>query len=184
MREAQSQPDIDIIPVLTKGQVLFVTAGSRNNQPNSCYNCWKFNRQDSTCSILTKTIKVRKFIYGEPFKKIEYWPVCGLHEFGPPNENAPMRRNEEDADYIGLVWINAPAVGQQCGGSNCGGSNGGDDCDYWKPPEGTEDKREAKVGLCRVLQTPTENGDCCAAWDDDDVMLWQDAQAILKKLAE
>ena len=181
MRKTESQPDIEAVPVLSKAQVLFVTASSREDQPNSCYNCWKFNLRDRTCSILPKEIRVRKFTSGEPYKRIEYWPVCGLHEFGKPNIETPIRRTACDPDYMGLSWVNAPTLGQTCGGTCCGGANGGDDCDYWKPPEGTEDKREASIGFCRVLQTPTANGDCCAAWIDDDILSWQDAQAVIKE---
>ncbi len=180
MRMTNSQPDIHIVPTLTKGQVLFVTAASRNGEPSSCYNCWKYNAKDASCSVLPASITVKKFIDGDEYKRIEYWPVCGVHECGRPNNGTPIRRAENDPDYVDLVWINAPKVGQPCGGANCGGSNGGDDCDYWQVRPGEDDKREVRVAFCRVLQTPTANGDCCSAWEDDDVVDWQKAQSVLK----
>ena len=184
MRMANSQPAVHVVPVLTKGQVLFVTAASRDNQPNSCYNCHMFNKSDSTCMVHSPDIKIRKFTYGEPYKEIEYWPVCGLHDFGKPNNDEPKRISENDPDYTGLAWINAPRVGQKFGGSNCGGSNGGDDCDYFQVEEGEGDKRTVSIGFCRVLQTPVGNGDCCAAWTDDDLLSWQKAQSLIQEVED
>jgi hypothetical protein len=179
LRMAKSQPESYELPILNKSQVLFVTAESREGQPNSCYNCHLYNKAAKTCMVLPEQIRIEKFTHGEPFKQIEYWPVCGMHDFGKPNEGAASYVSENDPDYVGLVWVNAPKVGQEYGGTSCGGLNGGDDCDYYMV-EGTDDKRAVPGGFCKVLQTPVAGGDCCAAWNDDDIVTWREAQQILK----
>lgn len=180
-RRTLTQPDIWIVPQLDKASVLFVTAESRHDEPNSCYNCGKYFASSETCGIIGPHIRIRKFIYGEPYLPVEYWPVCGSHEYGEPSKGDASYSAENDPDFIGLCWINAPKVGQRYGGANCGGSNGGDDCDFWmidgkKGP----DKRDYEEAFCQVLQGPTAKGDCCAAWTDDDILSWQLAQNILR----
>lgn len=179
IRRAVSQPDIYAVPVLDKAQVLFVPAASMHNEPASCYNCLRYNQVEGTCGIIGERTCVKKFVYGAPDKSIEYWPCCGMHEYGTPNFGPAAYCCTNDPSELGLIWINAPKVGQPLGGANCGGQGGGDDCDYYMT--GIDDKREAPTGFCRVLQTEVNNGDVCVAWTDDDRVSWQEAQAILKE---
>jgi len=181
IRRAKSQPDIITVPTLDKASVLFVTAAEMCNEPASCYNC-KFYNYDKSCGLIGALPKVRKFTYGEPDKPIEYWPCCGAHEHGTPSYGIEAFRAANSPSTLGLIWINAPRVGQELGGANCGGCNGGDDCDYFMV-EGT-DKRDEPHGFCRVLQSNVANGDVCAAWNDDDRIEWQEAQAIINKQDE
>ena len=80
-RRALSQPDIYTIPVLTKAQVMFVSAAEMNNEPGSCYNCHFYNFGRS-CMLIGPGVQVKKFTYPpEPTsdaKVIEYWPCCGM----------------------------------------------------------------------------------------------------------
>jgi hypothetical protein len=180
-RDVQSQFESTDLPILSKGSVLFVDADSRNGQPNSCYNCLMMNKRSHTCTIIGPNIQLDRFVWPPQPKEgelqIEYWPVCGYHMFGHPYGGDPYyAKHLSDPDDAGLIWINAPSVGQKYGGSNCGGINGGDNCDYYKtdgPPE------ESESGFCRVLQQNVGAGDCCAAWHDDDEVSWQTAQECL-----
>jgi len=187
MRRAISQPtQADIVPVLNKGQVLFVPAAMMENQPASCYNCGFYNHNQS-CQLIGGLVRIRKFTYPREAtadaKRIEYWPCCGMHSFGEPNYGpAHYCDHPSDPSDLDLLWINAPRPGQEQGGANCGGSNGGDDCDFYMT-EGP-DKRDEPTGFCRVLQAEVANGDVCAAWRDDDRLTWQQAQANLKELGE
>ena len=182
IRRAKSQPDILTVPTLNKGQVLFVPESQDNGTPASCYACNLFNYEKS-CQIIGPKVKIKKFVYGEPDKPIEYWPCCSDQDYGEPNFG-PERFAEHlnDPTNLGLIWINAPAVGLEYGGANCGGQNGGDDCDYYMTD--VDDKRAADVGFCRVLQSTVGNKEKCAAWIDDDLVTWQEAQSILRKLNE
>ena len=84
IRRAVSQPDITSLPILTKEQVLFTSAAEMSNEPASCYNC-RFYNHGKSCALIGPRTTVRKFVYGEPDKAIEYWPCCGMHEHGEPN---------------------------------------------------------------------------------------------------
>lgn len=181
IRRAVSQPDITSLPILTKEQVLFVSAAEMANEPASCYNC-RFYNHGKSCGIIGPLTIVKKFVYGEPDKPIEYWPCCGMHEHGEPNYGVEAFRAANSPSTLGLVWINAPRIGLDYGGANCGGCNGGDDCDLYMV--NIDNKREAPTGFCRVLQSEVANGDVCAAWTDDDRVDWQQAQAILHKQRE
>lgn len=182
IRRAKSQPDVWLTPTLDKGSVLFVTAESRNREPNSCYNCPKFNESDQTCKHYGSHIRVVKFTYGAPDKEIEYWPVCGQHNFGEPNRgDVEYFENLDDPEDGGLSWINAPGVGQKLGGANCGGVCGGDDCDYYMIDGSKGDEKwDYPQAFCRVLQQQVAAGDCCGAWSDDDLVTWQEAQDLLR----
>lgn len=182
-RRALSQPDVYAIPTPTKGEVLFVPAAAMNSEPASCYNCIRYNHGKS-CGIIGPWVTVKKLSYPPrptaDAKVIEYWPCCGMHEYGEPNFGLEAFCAANDPDSIGLGWINATRPGQESGGANCGGTNGGDDCDHYMT-EG-DDKRAEPTGFCRVLQTEVCNGDVCAQWRDDDWMTWGRAQDILKSL--
>ena len=177
IRRAKSQPDIFTVPTPTKGEVLFVTAAEMHNEPASCYNCGKYNLGKS-CMVIGPHVEIRKFIYGGE-KKIEFWPCCSYHGFGDPNEGPEKFTEANDPVSLGLIWINAPKVGQKLGGANCGGENGGDDCDFFMTT--TDDKRSAPTGFCRVLQAEVENGAVCTCWRDDDLITYQDSRAILEE---
>jgi hypothetical protein len=185
IRRAISQPtQADIVPVLSKGQVLFVPAAQMNHEPASCYNCTFYNHGQS-CQLIGSSVVVKKFTYPREAtgdaKQIEYWPCCSMHNYGEPNYGPAEFCNERnDPDYLDLGWVNAPSVGQEYGGANCGGGNGGDDCDMYMT-EGA-DKRAEPTGFCRVLQSVVANGDICAAWRDDDWVSWRVAQSNLKEL--
>lgn len=185
LRRANSLVEIEDAPILDKGQVQFVTAEESDNEPCSCYNC-EFYNAGATCYFFGPSIAVRKFIFpAEPTadaKPIEYWPVCGAQHHGKPNKGRERFADTlSDPDNLGLGWVNAPRVGLEYGGANCGGGNGGDDCDLYDV-EGTDDKRSAPTGTCRILRTPVANGDVCACWIDDDFVSWQKAQSILSEL--
>ncbi len=180
-RRGLSQPSIDFVPVLTKGQVLYVPAGKMEGEPASCYNCTSYNYGRS-CMRIGPEVEIRKFTYPPQATRdsdpIEYWPCCGMWDKGEPNRGKETFVSANDPTELGLIWINAPETGQPCGGANCGGENGGDDCDNYIT-EG-DDKRDEPTAFCRVLQCEVENGAVCAAWDDDDKMPWQQAQNLLK----
>lgn len=178
MRRAISQPDIYLVPTLSKAKVLFVSAAEMHNEPASCANCIFYNWGKS-CQLIGPHVKVRKIVYGEPDKAIEYWPCCGMQTYGEPNKGTEKFLTTTDPSDLDLLWINAPRVGLEHGGANCGGSNGGDDCDYYMTE--IDDKREAPSGFCRVLQRTVQNGDVCSAWDDDDKLVWEKAQAIIEE---
>lgn len=177
-RRAQSQPDIYCVPTLTKGQVMFVSAGEMNNEPASCYNC-EFYNAGRSCQLIGPHVEVRKFIYGEPDKAIEYWPCCSMHTYGTPNHSSDRFIATSDPSNLGLLWINAPRVGLEYSGANCGGINGGDDCDNYCTKG--DDKRAEPTAFCRVLQAEVENGAVCTAWMDDDRIEYWQAANILKE---
>lgn len=183
-RRALSQPTITDVPILTKGQVLFTPAGHMNGEPASCYNCVAYNYGKSCMKIGPET-DIRKFIYPPKAtadaKPIEYWPCCSMHDYGEPNYGDEKFISRNDPTNVGLGWINAPKPGQKLGGANCGGAGGGDDCDHFCT-DGPGDKRDYPTAFCRVLQTPVENGAVCAAWEDDDLVPWEKAQALMKEL--
>ena len=180
IRRAKSQPDILLVPTLNKGQVLFVPESQDEGTPASCYACSLFNYGKS-CYLIGPNVVIRKFVYGEPDKQIEYWPCCGAQEYGQPNYGPEkFSDNLNDPTNLGLCWINAPEVGLEASGANCGGQNGGDDCDYYMTD--VDDKRSADTGFCRVLQSTVGNKEKCAAWIDDDLVWWQEAQSIIRTL--
>lgn len=185
MRRANSQPDIESVPIPTRGEVLFTTAAEMHNEPASCYNCIFYNSGDS-CQLIGPRVRVRRFIYPRTptadSKPIEYWPCCGMHQHGEPNFGPPRFLAANDPGSIDLLWINAPSTGLEYSGANCGGENGGDDCDHYCTPTG--DKRDEPSGFCRVLQSQVMNGDVCASWRDDDQLSWDKAQAILKERSD
>jgi hypothetical protein len=179
MRRDKSQPDFFGVPILHDADVLFSTASETGEKPASCYTCQK-QQSDGTCFLLGPEVKVEKVTghrdSGDP---IEYWPCCSAHQFGDPNSGAPAYSKElSSPDSLGLIWINAPEVGQKLGGANCGGVNGGDDCDHFIVKEG--EKWENESGFCRVLQHEVAAGDVCAAWRDDDELSWQEAQQLMQ----
>lgn len=184
MRRAFSTPASDTPIIPTKGQALFVTAESMNNEPTSCYNCIFYNK-GRDCALIGARIPIRKLTYPkEPTadsKQIEYWPCCGMHEYGEPNTGTPVYRSTDDPDYLDLVWINAPRVGLELSGANCGGVNNGDDCDHYIT-NGKEEKWESATGFCRALQTDVAAGDVCCLWGDDDELKWRDAVKIIREL--
>lgn len=172
LRRAKSEPSFYGIPILSEASVLFVTAASREDKPNWCGTCVMYNTQDFTCSIHSPEIVIKSFVV-EPQK---FWPVCGYHKYGPTNDGEPMRQPPyEDPDHTGLSWVNTPDDGREHGGTTCGGLNDGDDCDFYNTPG--DDKREYASGFCQVLRKDVGGGDCCAAWQDDDLVDWREAQA-------
>lgn len=185
-RLANSLVKITTVPVLDEGQVLFSDAAGANNEPRSCANCWMWNEHPGTCYLMGPDIRAEKFIYPPKFeegaKPIEYWPICGMWDYGKHNEGRPVYKQAayDDPDSLGFGYVNAPEVGLERSGTNCGGQNGGDDCDNYitKGP----DKRAEDKAFCRVLQKEVGNCDCCAAWTDDDWVDWQKGQDLLKDL--
>jgi len=181
MRRDKSQPDFYGVPILTDAQVLFTTADELGGKPASCYTC-KEHTSDFTCERLGPDIKVATVIghkdSGDP---IEYWPCCSLQECtDTPRQSKPSYHDVLDTpDSLGLIWINAPEVGQKYGGANCGGVNGGDDCDRYRV-KGVVEKWDTDQGLCTVLQHTVEAAAVCAAWNDDDILNWTDAQDLMK----
>lgn len=179
IRLADSQPDIYTVPAFDKAAVLFVPASDMDNEPASCFNCIFHNADAKTCKLIGAHVIIDKIVWPpEPTagaKAIEYWPCCSMQTHG-------REATEEsyvaaiDPSGLGLVWINAPKVGLPYGGATCGGRNGGDDCDYYQTEN--DDKRAPDRGFCRVLQCSVGGGDVCAAWQDDDEISWQDAQAM------
>jgi hypothetical protein len=181
MRRDKSQPDFYGVPILHDADVLFTRASELGDKPASCYTC-KEHTADFTCERLGPDIKVVTVIghtdSGDP---IEYWPCCSLQEYTatPRQGKVEYHNSLDNPDEIGLVWINAPEVGQEFGGANCGGVDGGDDCDHYIT-QGAVEKWEAPQGACRVLQHSVDGGDVCAAWRDDDELSWEDAQQLMK----
>lgn len=185
MRRAFSAPD-SMKPVInTKGEALFVTGEEMNNEPASCYNCQFYNEKAETCGLIGKHKAIKKIIWPKEAtadsKRIEYWPCCSMQLFGEPNKGEAVYRASSDPDYIGLLWINAPKIGQEYGGANCGGVDGGDDCDHYMS-EGDKPKWESPTGFCRALQTTVACNDVCAQWRDDDTLQWQDAQRLIGEI--
>lgn len=185
MRRAFSAPD-SLAPVVnTKGEALFVTGEEMNNEPASCYNCQFYNEKAETCGLIGTHKTIKKLIWPKEAtadsKQIEYWPCCSMQFYGKPNKGEAVYRATSDPDYIGLLWINAPKIGQQYGGANCGGADGGDDCDHYQT-EDNKPKWESPTGFCRALQTTVACNDVCAQWRDDDTLQWQDAQRLIGEI--
>lgn len=182
-RRAGSRPDIYTVPTPSKGEVMFVPSASMGGEPATCYNCHFFNYGKS-CMLIGPWTKVKKFTYPvretADAKPIEYWPCCSMWDRGEPNYGPEMFTAANDPELLGLIWINAPEVGQDIGGASCGGENGGDDCDHYMT-EGNDKRLEPK-GFCRVLQTTIENGAVCAQWRDDDLLERMRVQDILNDL--
>lgn len=181
IRRTLTQPDVYTVPTLTKGQVLFVSAASMHNEPASCANCIFHNTPAKSCQLIGPHIIIAKLTYPKEAtsnaKPIEYWPCCSMHTYGDSNDGAERFLTTSDPTDLGLIWINAPRVGQAHGGANCGGTAGGDDCDHYMTS--SDDKRSEPSAFCRVLQCEVNNGDVCAAWWDDDHVDWQRAQVLL-----
>lgn len=185
MRRAFSAPS-SLSPVInTKGEALFTTAEEMNGEPASCYNCQHYNLKAETCGVIGKRPTIRKIVWPmEPkpdAKQIEYWPCCSYHLYGESNKGEAAYKAQADPDYMGLIWINAPKVGQEYGGANCGGTSGGDDCDHYR----TDDKKpkwESATGFCRALQIQVAAGDVCCQWRDDDTLQWQDADRLIGEI--
>ena len=170
-------------PVPDEGDVLYSPPEASHGEPRSCINCWMWNEKARTCKLMGPSIRAEKFVYppsgGKP---IEYWPVCGMWDFGKHNEGPATYKEApfDTPDNLGFGYVNAPEVGQPRGGTNCGGQNGGDDCDNYIIAG--EDKRATETGFCRVLQHNVPNLACCASWGDDDWLDWQTAQKLLEEL--
>lgn len=179
MRSDKTQPDFMGIPILSDGAVMFCTAEQIGNKPTSCYTCTFQNGKNETCQLIGDAIQVAKVTGDDEYKNpIEYWPCCGEHNYGEPNSGAPTYIDPlKSPDQLGLVWINASEPGQEYGGANCAGVNGGDDCDHYQVESG--EKWDSKQGFCRVLQQTKEAGGVCAAWGDDDILSWQEAQQLM-----
>jgi hypothetical protein len=185
MRMAFSAPESDAPVINTKGEALFTTAEEMDNEPASCYNCQQYNFTAKTCMYIGKRIAIMKFIWPREAtadaKQIEYWPCCSYQMFGEPNKGEAIYKAQSDPDNMGLLWINAPKLGQEYGGANCGGVNGGDDCDHYKT-DGDKAKWESPTAFCRALQINVAAGDVCCQWRDDDKLEWQDAQRLIREL--
>jgi len=178
-RRDKSQPDFYGIPVLTDTEAQYLTAGEIGNKPTSCYTC-TIQQSDRTCGLLGPSIKVEKFRGSrDSGEQIEYWPCCDEFEYGKPQTGKPDYHSSlSTPDKVGLVWINAPKVGQSFGGANCGGINGGDDCDRYRT-RGQKEKWDVDSGLCTVLQHEVEGGAVCRMWHDDDELTWREAQQFI-----
>lgn len=180
MRRDKSQPDLYGVPILHDSDVLFTRASELGGLPASCYTC-KEHTPDLTCERMGPSVKVAKVIghrdSGDP---IEYWPCCSLQEYTDKPRSSPTHYHDslDNPDEIGLIWINAPEVGQKYGGANCGGVEGGDDCDHYLVKSG--EKWDNQQGACRVLQHSVDAGDVCTAWRDDDILNWQEAEMLMK----
>jgi len=180
MRKDHSQPDFMGVPILTDGAVMLTTAEALGNKPASCYTCTFKNAKHGTCALLGPELLVEKVVgsedEGDP---IEYWPCCSEHNYGETNsEEACYFEPYKSPEALGLFWINAPEVGAEFGGANCGGVAGGDDCDHYSVEEG--EKWDSESGFCRVLQHEVGSGQVCAAWQDDDILDWREAQQLLQ----
>lgn len=173
-------------PVPDEGLVLYSPPEASNEEPRSCINCWMWNEEARTCRLMGPNVRAEKFTYPPTAtadgKPVEYWPVCGMWDFGKHNEGPAIYKdsNFDSPDDIGFGYVNAPEVGLERGGTNCGGQNGGDDCDNFIIAG--DDKRKADSGFCRVLQHDVPNLSCCSSWQDDDFLTWQRAQKLLEEL--
>lgn len=180
MRRDKSQPDFMGIPILRDEEVGFVTASELGDKPASCYTC-QAQQSDETCFLLGPGVKVSK-VRGSAKSgdQIEYWPCCSMQNYGPTRTGKPVYADVLSTPHsIGLVWINAPKLGQKYGGANCGGVEGGDDCDNYIV-RGPKEKWDTKNGFCRVLQHAVAAGDVCSAWRDDDELNFEDAQRLIQ----
>src|SRR6267378_5323560 len=86
IRRADSQPtQAGIVPILSKGQVLFTPAAELHNEPASCYNC-NFYNYGKSCQLIGRSPCIYKFTYPAratvDAKQIEYWPHCAAHCYG------------------------------------------------------------------------------------------------------
>jgi hypothetical protein len=181
LRYTKSTVGVTSPPALKPQQVLYTQAEAMNNEPASCYNCIFF--KEPHCQLHDSRIIIRKFIQaGEGGKDVEYWPCCSYHSWG---ETGAVKEHLEswDGDVTGLIWINAPRPGLEYSGASCGGCDTGDDCDFFYP-RGSESKREAVSGFCRVLQSDVGAGDVCSAWQDDDQIDFRTAQDWLTKTSK
>jgi hypothetical protein len=177
MRRDKTQPDFFGVPILKDSDVGFVTSAQIGDKPASCYTCHR-QLSNFTCKLLGPEITVKTVIgHEESGDPIEYWPCCSVHEYGDPEKEISYKEKLSSPDELGLIWINAPEVGQEFGGANCAGVEGGDDCDHYIVKSG--DKWENPQAYCRVLGHQVEAGDVCAAWRDDDELPWQEAQQLL-----
>lgn len=179
-RRDLSQSEFYGIPILSDSEVMYTTSAQLGNKPASCYTC-QIQQSDLTCGLLGPDIKVSK-VRGakDSGEQIEYWPCCDEHDYGTPATGKPSyRSNLSTPDQVGLIWINAPEVGQPFGGANCGGLNGGDDCDRFRT-EGLQEKWDVDSGFCTVLQHSVEGGAVCTAWKDDDILSWRIAQQMMR----
>jgi hypothetical protein len=180
MRRDKSQPDFYGIPIIHDAQVLYTTGEELGGKPASCYTC-KEHTADLTCERLGQYIKVQTVTgsrkSGEP---ITYWPCCSLHEYTETPRQGKVEYHDvlDKPNAIGLIWINAPKPNQKFGGANCGGVNGGDDCDAYLVKSG--EKWDNPQGFCRVLQHTVDADAVCTAWNDDDILLWEDAERLIK----
>ena len=180
MRRDKSQPYFFGEPILSDAQVLYTTGKELGGKPASCYTC-KEHTKDLTCERLGPEIKVSKVTghrdSGEP---IEYWPCCSMHEYTDTPRSEAVRYHDtlDTPDSLGLIWINAPKVGQKYGGANCGGVEGGDDCDHYLVKSG--EKWDNPDGYCRVLCHQVDGDAVCTAWHDDDELQFEEAQMLLK----
>jgi hypothetical protein len=179
MRRDKSQPDFFGIPVISDEAVMFTRASEMGDKPSSCYTC-QAQQSDLTCFYMGSGVQVAKVTgSSESDDPIEYWPCCGMHNYGPTRPGAPVYADVlSDPSTLGLVWINAAKPGQPFGGANCGGGNGGDDCDHYMVKSG--EKWDNPSGYCRVLCHGVENGDVCTAWHDDDELQFEEAQMLLR----
>jgi hypothetical protein len=180
MRRDKSRPDFMGVPILSDSAAMLVRASEMDNKPASCYTC-QAQQSDKTCFLLGPSVEVRKVTgsrkSGDP---IEYWPCCGMHNYGEPREGKPVYADELSSPAsVGLIWINAAKVGQAYGGANCGGVKGGDDCDHYMV-KGAEEKWDAESGYCRVLCHNVDGGDVCAAWHDDDELPFAEATMLIR----
>ncbi len=180
MRRDKSQPEFYGVPILRDEEVGFARAADIGNKPASCYTC-KERTTDDTCERLGPSVLVKKVTgsreSGDP---IEYWPCCSMHDYSgeEPTGKPEYHETLDTPKCLGLVWINAGKPGQAYGGANCGGINGGDDCDRYRVAKG--EKWDSAQGLCTVLAHIVDAGDVCAAWRDDDILEWQEAQELMR----
>lgn len=178
-RRAASMAGLKGVPILPRASVLFSTSESANDEPRCCQNCFMFFTSGK-CQIHAPSLEIKKFTKGEKDgNPIEYWPVCGYWVHGEPSSDRPFYKASLDPDDTGLSWINAPRPGLELSGTNCGGINNGDDCDFYIT-DGATPKWESSTGFCRVLQTRVAAGDCCSAFQDDDLISWNVAQDWIK----
>jgi hypothetical protein len=180
MRRDKSQPDFYGVPILNNAQVMFTRGSEMGNLPASCYTCQSM-QSDETCALIGPEVRTAKVVgHSDSGDPIEYWPCCDMHDYGKLATGKPQYRdNLSNPFQLGLIWINAPEVGQKYGGANCGGVDGGDDCDYYRV-KGAVEKWDSPQGVCTVLQHTVEAGDVCVAWHDDDELDWQSAQQLMK----
>jgi hypothetical protein len=184
MRRDKSLPDFAGVPVLRDTDVAFTTAAELGERPASCYTC-KEQTSDMTCERLGPGIKVEKVTgHRDSGNPIEYWPCCSMHDYCADvadGKRAPAKYHDslDTPESLGLVWINAPKVGQKLGGANCGGVKGGDDCDHYIV-QGKVEKWEVDSAYCRVLCHQVEGGAVCAAWHDDDELPFAEAQMLIR----